>query len=313
MYNRRQFIIGAAAVGGLLGAGDWRRSAKAAPAYVEDEPQDALQTVRLGDTVQVIMGAGGNIAIIEVSEGGPIQIDSGLANVAEKTLQAATAANGKTPGMLINTHWHGDHTGGNEALGAAHATIIAHSQTRVRLSSDQVVELLGSKSAALKPIGRPSVTFSDALTLNIGSEEIVLTHVAPAHTDTDRLVYLKNANVLHTGDLLFNGMFPFIDYSSKGWIGGMVAAADSMLKVINSSTKIIPGHGAIASKADLQSSRDMMHEVHTRISTLAKKGKTPAEIVAAKPLKDMDAKWGGGLMKLDMFTLCVAEGIKRHG
>ena len=312
LLNRRDFLISTAISGCLLGGARWSQLASAEP-LSEVETAEGLETTRLTDTVHLITGAGGNIAVIDVTEGGPIQIDSGLAATADKMLQAVTAATGRTPGMLLNTHWHGDHTGGNSALGGTHATIVAHAQTRVRLSTDQLVDLLKSKTPASPAIALPAVTFSDTLTMRVGSEEIALTHVAPAHTDTDVFIYIKNANVLHAGDLLFNGMFPFIDYSSKGWIGGMVAAADSMLKFANSTTKIIPGHGPVASKTDLQTSRDMLHEVQSRITPFIKKGKTPAQVVAAKPLKDLDTHWGGGFMKTDVFTLCVAEGIKRHG
>ncbi len=318
--DRRQFLLNSIALGSVAALGNSLTAAaasrrKSADALLDtgaNELQDALQISHLTADLSVIMGAGGNIAVLKLNEGGPLQIDSGLANRSVDIAKAVTEVAGAPAGMLVNTHWHFDHTGGNEAIGKTHATIIAHSACRSRLSSDQMVEFLKMKCPASPEVALPIATFTDSFSIYTGGHEIALTHVQPAHTDTDIFVHFKKENVIHAGDLMFNGFFPFIDYSTYGWIGGMVAAADRILKIANADTRIIPGHGPIASRADLVAFRDMLHTVQTRLEKLIEVGHKPEQISSAKPLADLDAKWGGGFMKADAFTVCAAEGIVRH-
>jgi len=321
--DRRQFLAGAMALGGLTAFGTASKGSSMGWDYAlhynhgETDPDeqgqpDALQTVKLTDSLSVIMGAGGNIGVLKAATGGAIQIDSGLTPRSADIAKAVVDAAGSPTSMLINTHWHFDHTGGNEALGKAQATIIAHEATRKRLSSDQFIEFMKMKSPAAPAIALPVATFTDRFTLYSGDEQVELVHVAPAHTDSDIYLHFKKANVIHAGDLMFNGFYPFIDYSTKGWIGGMVAGADAILKAANADTKIIPGHGPVASRADLVAFRNMLHEVHTRLEKQLAAGKKVPQIVAAKPLKDLDAKWAGGFMKGDAFVACAAESIVRR-
>lgn len=314
--NRRQLLYRAVALGGAV-AMRLPVFADARDYTLRDvDPEELgqatpLQTIKLTDNLSVIMGAGGNIAVFNTGHM-LLQVDSGLKERADDIAKAVKAIDDKSPGILINTHWHMDHTGGNESLGKAGCNIIGHAQTRARLSTDQEVEFLKMKFPASPTAALPVMTFNDTSSLFLEGSEVVMTHVDPAHTDSDIYVHFKKENVIHAGDLMFNGFYPFIDYSTKGWIGGMLAGADTMLKVARADTKIIPGHGPIATKADLQAFRDMLHEVQTRIAAQLAAGKKPPEIAAAKPLNDLDAKWGGGFLKADMFIACVAEGLARH-
>lgn len=167
----------------------------------------------------------------------------------------------------------------------------------------------------LQPAGLPSEIFTKGGKMTFGKEEIEYYHVPLAHTDGDAFVFLPGANVLHTGDLLFNGIYPYIDYCTGGWIGGMVSACDALLKVVNAGTRIIPGHGPVASRDDLQATRDMLATVHERLEPMSQQGKSLKEVIALQPTKDLDEKWGNGLTSaqfLEMAYPSIAAHNKRE-
>jgi len=313
--NRRELLTTAAGLGSLFALESLltRTPASAASYYDDSEHQAAepLSTVKLTDRLAVVMGAGGNIAVL-TGDTGTLQVDSGLAARTADIAKSVADLSAQPVTTLINTHWHFDHTGGNEALGKGGARIIAQTGTRMRLATDQTVEFVNIHSAPSPADALPIITFADSLTLYVNGEEIVMTHVPPAHTDTDIVVYFRKANVLHAGDLLFNGFYPFIDYSSKGWIGGMVAGIDTVLKLSDANTKIIPGHGPMATRADVIAFRAMLHSIQTRIEPMIKSGKTLQQVVAAKPTREFDAKWSQGFLKPDQFATLVYTGIARH-
>jgi cyclase len=313
--NRRELITMAAGFGAVLGVERFlpATSAFAAERARDFEPQAAepLSTLKLTDRISVVMGAGGNIAVLTGDEG-TLQIDSGLTARAADIAVAVASLSSQPVGTLINTHWHLDHTGGNEALGKGGTRIVAQTGTRARMATDQTIEFMNMHSTPSPAVALPVITFAEGLTLYANGEQIVMTHVAPAHTDTDIVVHFRKANVIHAGDILFNGLYPFIDYSSHGWIGGMVAAADLVLKLANATTKIIPGHGPMATRAEVAAYRAMLHTIQTRIEPMVKSGKTLAQVVAAKPTRDFDAKWGGGFLKPDQFAGLVYTGLIRH-
>ncbi len=313
--NRRELLTNAAGFGTVFALQNLLTptAAYAAPRRDGFEPQtpDPLTTVKLTDHLSIVMGAGGNIAVLTGDEG-TVQVDSGLPNRTADIAKAVADLSAQPVTTLINTHWHLDHTGGNEALGKGGTRILAHATTRTRLSTDQTIEFMKMHTAPSPAIALPVITFADSLRLYSNGEEIVMTHVPPAHTDTDIIVYFRQANVLHAGDLLFNGFYPFIDYSSRGWIGGMVAGADTVLKLSNATTKIIPGHGPMATYGDVVAYRDMLRTIQARIEPMVKSRKSIPQVVAAKPTKDFDAKWGQGFLKPDQFTGLVYTGIARH-
>ncbi|MGE3182600.1 MAG: MBL fold metallo-hydrolase, partial [Phycisphaerae bacterium] len=212
---------------------------------------------------------------------------------------------------LNNTHWHGDHTGGTENFGKAGAIIVAHDNVRKRMNTEQFMEAFGRTVEASPPIALPIVTFSDTTTLYWNDEEIRVIHVDPAHTDGDSIIYFTKANVLHTGDCFFNGMYPFIDPSSGGSIDGMIAASERILELVNDETKIIPGHGPAGSAEDVREFRNMLQTARDNIQKLIDVGKTKDETIAAKPTAELDAKWGNGYFKPDMWVGIVYLGMKK--
>jgi len=271
-----------------------------------------IKAVKLSAKLALVSGDGGNIAIV-ISNDGLMMVDGGYADRAGELLKAVNEqVDAHKVTQVFNTHWHLDHVGCNEMLGKAGARIMAHENVKKRLSQKITMEAMNRTVEPLKPEGLPTRTFKGAGQIGFGTEKIKYASVPPAHTDGDSWLFFEGPNVLHTGDLLFNGTYPFIDYSTGGWIGGMVAAADAMLKTADARTRIIPGHGALASKDDLMASRDMLATVHQRLAGFAKQGKTVDEAVAAAPTKDLDAKWGAGFMNGENFTRITYTGFLRH-
>ena len=308
-FTRREAL---AKFGIIAGSSLFAGSLFESSAFADGEPQDAKLTVQeVSKNISVIMGAGGNIALF-ASGSTALMVDSGFKQFHEGIISEAGKINSAPVAMLINTHWHSDHTDGNASLGAAGVRIIAHENTRKRLNSEQNVEFLNMKSSPSPKVALPVATFTDGMCLFVEDEEIELTHVAPAHTDSDIIVHFKTSNVIHAGDLFFNGFYPFIDYSSKGWLGGMVAAADIVLKKANATTKIIPGHGPLATRGDFLAYRNMLADVFSKIEPMVKSGKTVDEIVEAKPTAKYDEKWGKGFIPAARFIPLVYTGIVRH-
>ncbi len=213
--------------------------------------------------------------------------------------------------VLVNTHWHFDHAGGNEVFGHAGAVIIATDATRKRLSTDQYTEVFKMTTPASPAVALPSLTFDEA-TLHVGDETIHLFAVPPAHTDGDLVVHFTSRDVIHTGDLFSNGFYPNIDASSRGWIGGMIAAADRVLKLAGPDTKIIPGHGPVGNRENLAAFRKMLVTIHDRLSPMLDAGKTIIEAIDAKPTKDLDATWAKGFFNGGIFTRIAYDGMLKH-
>ena len=286
-----------------------------AKAQKNDQPKPAatapkITTSLLAGKISLIAGAGGNIALL-AGDDGSLVVDSGLADLATGT--AAEIAKSGPVALLANTHWHFDHAGGNERLARAGARIISSENCRLRLTSEQTLEALGQrKFPPAPPAARPVITFTEETSLHLNGERIRLVPVAPAHTDGDVLVRFESTNVLHMGDLFFNGFYPFIDYSSGGWIGGMAAAANAALTLTDGTTRIIPGHGPVATQPDLKSYLEFLEVAHERLGKLKEAGKSADEAVAAAPFKDFDAKLGGGFLKPEQFTRIAYEGLLRH-
>lgn len=270
-----------------------------------------LRVTLLAEDVYMIAGAGGNLALF-VSEDGAVLVDSEYALMADKVADALKERVKGPVRYVVNTHWHFDHVEGNERLHQAGAVIVAHENVRRRMSVDQTFAHLDRRVPASPPAARPTITFTDALTLHFGGDEVHLLHVNPAHTDGDTFVFFPKANVLHVGDVFFNGIYPFIDVRAGGSLDGMVDAADRALKLADDRTKIIPGHGPLATKADLQAYRDMLATVRDRIHALINKGQSRDEVIASQPTEDLDAKWGGGPFKPDMWVGLVYDGMLKQ-
>ena len=254
-----------------------------------------IRTERLADSVYVLYGAGGNIGLM-VGPEAVFVIDDQYAPLTPKIQAAITALTNKPVRFVLNTHWHYDHTGGNENMGKAGAVLVAHDNVRRRMSTRQFIafakrEILPSPAGAL-----PVVTFDEGVTFHINDEEIVVIHLPAAHTDGDAAVHFRRANVVHMGDVFFRG-YPYSDISSGGTISGIIAGVDRILGIINDSTKVIPGHGASTDKATLRAYRDMIVTVRDRVRKQVKAGATLEKVIAAKPTAEFDATFGSGFIK----------------
>jgi glyoxylase-like metal-dependent hydrolase (beta-lactamase superfamily II) len=267
----------------------------------------ALELHTLADKLTLLTGDGGNIAILQGADG-LLLIDSGLPPNAEALDKKVRSIAPVPIRILINTHYHFDHVGCNERLGREGVRIMAHENVLKRLGAPQKNIAGKSASPAMAPEGLPTVTFSDGGELTHGSEKVVYRHLPPAHTDGDATVHFQNANVYHTGDLMFNGMYPYIDYAAGGSIEGMVAAADRMIDAVDAKTKIIPGHGPMAVRDDIRAYRSMLAGVNERVSGLVSAGKTLEQTQAAEPTKAWDEKWGKGFLKPSEFVRLVYMG-----
>ena len=254
--------------------------AASAPAVGQgDPPPVEVRVERVAPGVAVLFGRGGNVGLSYGADGN-VLIDDQYAPMTEPILAAVRGVDPDPVRFLINTHWHGDHTGGNENLGRGGTVIIAHENVRRRMSVEQVVR--GDRVAPSPAGALPVVTFSEDVTFHLNGDDIRVHHVEHAHTDGDALVYWTRANVLHMGDTYFNGMLPFIDLDSGGSIDGMIAAVDEALEIANERTVIIPGHGPVATRADLASYREMLQRLRTQVAEAIAAGRTLEQIQALR-------------------------------
>jgi cyclase len=282
----------------------------AAPALAQqqDFSKVEVKAEKVADGVYVLTGAGGNVGL-SVGKDGAFVVDDQFAPLADKLLAAVRTLTPEPVRFVVNTHLHGDHVGGNESLAKAGAILVAHENVRKRMSVEQL-NALGRRTPPSPEGALPVVTFTDTLTFHWNGDEIRLTHVPPAHTDGDTVVRFVKADVVHMGDLFFNGSYPFIDTGSGGRVDGVIAAADQVLAAAGEKTRIIPGHGPLATRADLQSYRDTLQVLRDRIAKLKAEGKSRDEVIAARPTADHDAKWGTGFMKGDTFTGLVYDSLR---
>jgi glyoxylase-like metal-dependent hydrolase (beta-lactamase superfamily II) len=315
--SRRQLLtLAAAAAGGtLFGRSSsplaaWGQAPQAAAA----PPTDAVAAIRaqmgavpiattpLVPGLVMLSGPGGNV-VVQAGPDGKLAVDS-FVQPAWPKLKATIAAMGPGPiTLLIDTHWHLDHTDNNANFHKAGAEVLAHDNTRKRLNETH--DLMGMHFEPVPPSARPTETFRTSKTLQANGDTIDLAYFPPAHTDSDIYIHFTKANVLHMGDVFFNGVYPFIDARTGGNINGMIDGAAQGLKLADDQTKIVPGHGPLADKAALQRAHDMLVTVRDRVKALKDGKKSLADAVAAKPSADLDATWGKGSMQPDAFVTLV--------
>lgn len=266
-----------------------------------------IETLKLTDRLKMLSGPGGNVIVFHGPDG-KVVVD-GFVKTAWPKLKVALAAIDESPlKWMIDTHWHFDHADNNGNLRAEGAAVVAHDNTRKRLMETH--EVLGMQFPPVATADLPTKTFPVSLTLNVNGEQVSLRHVPPAHTDTDILVYFPKADVLHMGDLFFNGIYPFIDAGTGGNIDGMIAASGTALKMVTARTRIVPGHGPLATRGSLEAYRAMLSAMRDRIAAEKKAGKTLAEVKAAKPSASFDAAWGKGFMAPDDFVALVYNTLR---
>lgn len=267
-----------------------------------------LTVQHLRSNISVVSGSGGNILVLPGKDGKLI-VDSGLATSEIQISDAFRAISPDPLRFLINTHWHFDHTDGNEWMHEGGATIIAHEKTLTRMRGHQTIpEFTGvyppSPSGAL-----PTVTFEHTKTLGANGQQILLNRYTPAHTETDISVFFTDADVLHTGDSFFSEFYPFIDYNSGGNIDGMIAACGETLGLIGPSTIVVSGHGSASTSNELLSFQQMLLEVRDMIANLKRSGASAQEVIARKPTVPFDVKWGNGFVSPDLFAWLVYRGV----
>jgi cyclase len=275
-----------------------------------DLSQVSVRVVPITGSVYMLEGAGGNIGL-SVGDADAFIIDDQYAPMTAKIKAAVATVTSKPIRFVVNTHWHDDHTGGNEAMAGSGALIFAHENVRRRMSKEQFLAAFNNRVPASPAGALPVVTFTDTLSFYLNGDTIQTIHVRNAHTDGDAIIFFRRANVVHMGDTFFNGMYPFIDASTGGSLGGMIAAANHALAMSNAATRFIPGHGPLAMRADLIRYRDMLVTVRARITPLVRRGRSLRQIIAAKPLADLDAQWGNGFLKPEVFLTIVHESLSQ--
>ena len=296
----------------LSGAAHAQQPAAAPPPPLIDWDKIQIKTTDLGNKTYMLEGQGGNITVA-VGSDGIIQVDGQFAPLSDKIRAAIKAIAPLPVKYLINTHYHGDHTGGNANFAKDGVTIVAHDNIRIRLAAGTINGLTGAKVPPQPADALPKETyFGGTKVVETGGRKAQLTHVSNAHTDGDTWIYFADANVLATGDT-FNNLkrYQNIDFANGGDVRGMIRALDAYLKASNDSTKIVPGHGPLATKADLVTFRNMLVTSHDRIKKLFDEGKTEQEVVALKPLADLDATWGNNAQHAEGHTRNVYQSFNR--
>jgi cyclase len=263
-----------------------------------------IESTKLSDNLTLLRGPGGNVVVLNGTDGKLI-VDT-FTQLAWDRFKKTLDDLGSGPLKLaINSHWHWDHTDNNANVHDAGATLLAHENTLKRLSETHDLDVIGLHFDPAPASALPQKTFKESYQMNFSGEHVALGRFAPAHTDSDIFIHFQKSNVLHMGDVFFNGIYCYIDRGTDGSIRGMIAGATKMLAMVDNDTKIVPGHGPLGNKSDLKMFRDMLVTAEARVQKLKLAGKTLEEAVAAKPLADLDAVWGKGVLSSDAFVHVV--------
>lgn len=308
--SRRQFLIsgGIAVAAGCLVPPRLFSQEGLVGIALKESAAAKITVQALRRNISVLLGPGGNIAVLTGPDG-KLLVDAEVVTARWNVAAALASINADPIKQLINTHWHFDHTGGNEWMHQAGASILAHENTRKRLSVDTRVEGWVYTFPPAPAGAIPTTVFQDEHTLHTNGSTLALKYYGPAHTDSDISVYFAEADVLHTGDTFWNRSYPFIDYSTGGSIDGQIRAADANLAKVSATTIVIPGHGAITGKADLVLFRDVLVEAREKVAKLKKQGKTLEEVIAARPTAVYDAEWGQAFQTPKSFLGWVYQGV----
>ena len=297
-------------------------ASSAVPAAAEDSPpskypydiinaataRSVVTATTLRGPVKLVDGAGGNIVAL-VGDDGMLLVDTGIAVARDRIAAALGGFDGQRLRYVVNTHWHWDHTDGNGWARQLGAVILAAPNTTRHLSETIRVEEWGHTFEPVDAADRPSEAVTAERTLRLDGETVEIRPYGPGHTDGDLWVYFEKADVLATGDGYWNGLYPFIDYVAGGSIDGTIRQAETVLTAAGKDTLIVPGHGPVARRAELEQYRDMLVDIRSRVAALKKSGKSLDEVIAAKPTAAYDAVWGTGVISPDLFVALVYRGV----
>ena len=315
LLTRRGFCLccigaSAAAAGGWLSPREAYAEARGLVSLIKDSAAASpIKVHKLRNNISVLEGSGGNVAVLTGPDG-KVLVDAGISVSQQQMTKTLEAISAEPVSHLINTHWHFDHADGNSWLGPAGAKIVAQGNTRKYLSQVQRVEDWDYNFLPLAAKALPTEVFADSHELKLNGTTIVLKHYGPAHTDSDISVAFGEADIVHVADTFWNGVYPFIDYSTGGSIDGMIAASDANLAATTDTTIIIAGHGkAVGNRKELQAFRNMLVAVRDSVAKLKSEGRTRDETVAAKPTTAFDATFGNFVIDAGLFTRLVYHGV----
>ncbi|MDD9873729.1 MAG: MBL fold metallo-hydrolase [Deltaproteobacteria bacterium] len=269
-----------------------------------------ISVQKVADGLHMLVGRGGNIAISTGADG-PLIVDDQFAPLAPKIEAAVREIQDAPLRFVLNTHWHGDHTGGNEIFGGKGALIAAHHNVRARLSAKQFSSVFERETPAAPDAALPVLTFEDGMTLHWNGEEIEVQHAARAHTDGDSIVWFRRANAVHLGDLYFNGLWPFIDVDSGGSLDGTIAALGEALTRLNRRSKVIPGHGPLSNRRELRAYHKMLMELRARVKRAIAEGADAEALSRSGVADDLEERWGGGFLDTATFLRILHADLSR--
>lgn len=274
--------------------------------FAQDDAK--IEPIKITDQIYMLTGKGGNLGVF-IGQDGTFLIDDKFAPLTEKVIAAIESVGGNLPKFLINTHYHGDHTGGNENFGKQGTLIFSHDNVRDRLANGFFIREFNMKAPAMSADGLPVVTFSEDISFHLNGDTVHTIHVPQSHTDGDAIIHFSSANVIHAGDIIFSGFYPFIDVSHGGSIKGMIEGVKLILSLSDEKTKIIPGHGPLTNKTELFNYLTMLETAYDRLRKLKADGKTAEEAIATDPLADLEEEWGDGIFTGDKWIAIIYPGV----
>ncbi len=278
------------------------------PVGAQQQDEVKIEAAQVRGNIYMLTGQGGNIGLFHGADGS-FMIDDQFAPLTDKILAAVKSVGGDNPKYLINTHFHGDHTGGNENLGKSGTLIMSHHAVRERLVNGSFIAAFGMKAGPAPKAALPAVTYSENMHLHLNGETVHIIHVPNGHTDGDSYVIFEKANVVHAGDLFFNGFYPFIDAANGGTMRGVIAGVDMILAQTDADSKIIPGHGPLATRSDLLAYREMLATAYERLLKLKNEGVSFEDAVMHEPLQDLESEWGDGIFDGDKWIQIIYPAV----